>query len=174
MVASDLPLTPSRVSLPDEPALFAFSKTALGKELGESSLKMLVFMAADSLMMIVSHNSTVRHQFFLLCTSSILLCTPSILSFMYVINSFFYVRHQFFLFSLCSHSQSSNIPVSYPSIQSHHLATSLNNPMFIHYGTIPEVGENSQDKLLAENSFVDTTLPCDVHLLNFRWVVDDK
>ena len=38
-VASDLPWTLNRDWLPIEPALFAFSKTAHGKELGESSLK---------------------------------------------------------------------------------------------------------------------------------------
>ena len=39
MVASDLPWAPSCVRLPIEPALFAFSKTAHGKKLGESALK---------------------------------------------------------------------------------------------------------------------------------------
>ena len=55
-VASDLPWTPSHVRLPIEPALFAFSQTAHGKELGEwSSIEMLVYVhATDSLMTIVS------------------------------------------------------------------------------------------------------------------------
>ena len=37
--ASDLPWTPSRVRLPVDTTLFAFSKTAHGKELGKSALK---------------------------------------------------------------------------------------------------------------------------------------
>ena len=38
-VASDLSWIPSRVCLPVEPTLFAFSKMVYGKELRESSLK---------------------------------------------------------------------------------------------------------------------------------------
>ncbi|XP_030828372.1 alpha-mannosidase 2x isoform X2 [Strongylocentrotus purpuratus] len=71
-------------------------------------------------------------------------------------------------------TQASSIPISYPSLQSHHHAASLNNPIYIHHGTVPEVGENSQNKLLAGHSFIDTTLPCDVHLLNFRTRVSQE
>ena len=51
--ASDLSWTPSRVHLPIEPALFAFSKMVHGKELGSHHWSASL-LPADSLMMIVS------------------------------------------------------------------------------------------------------------------------
>ena len=49
MVASDLPWTPNHVRLPVEPALFALSKTANGKEFGQSlKMKNYYFMLIDS------------------------------------------------------------------------------------------------------------------------------
>ncbi|XP_072174390.1 alpha-mannosidase 2x-like isoform X1 [Diadema setosum] len=74
----------------------------------------------------------------------------------------------FSLWGMLGSNKESHTTMSYPSLQSHHLSDSLNHPIFIFHATVPEVGMESPGRLLSDQNLIDSSLPCDIHLVNLR------